>query len=179
MWQSVKVSNVFNTLTLKQIFWKTKTFFKKLEYRFLVESTKIENASFPYKTAISEANVKTNRMVTTKWTYHKERSFASNCFIFWKFCFSLRTSYKELIRCTNNPNAHVRTFSKCRSFIWWYFLPVSILKKISQETSEAAGKSCSDCHLHWKFRRICRKPLWWIKLSLGCIVTRIFWNLLQ
>ena len=59
MWQSVKVLNVFNTLTLKQIFWKTKTFFKKLEYRFLVESTKIENASFPYKTAISEANVKT------------------------------------------------------------------------------------------------------------------------
>ena len=39
--------------------------FKKLEYRFLVESTKIENASFPYKTAISEANVETNKMVTT------------------------------------------------------------------------------------------------------------------
>ena len=60
MWQSVEILNVFNTLTLKQIFWKTKTFFKKLEYRFLVESTKIENASFPYKTSISEANVKTN-----------------------------------------------------------------------------------------------------------------------
>ena len=26
--------------------------FKKLEYRFLVESTKTENASFPYKTTI-------------------------------------------------------------------------------------------------------------------------------
>ena len=26
-----------------KIFWKTKTFFKKLEYRFLVEATKIEN----------------------------------------------------------------------------------------------------------------------------------------
>ena len=52
----------------------------QLEYRFLVESTKIENASFPYKTAISEANVKTNRMVSTKSTYHKERSFASNNF---------------------------------------------------------------------------------------------------
>ena len=37
--------------------------FKKLAYRFLVERTKIEKASFPYKTAISEANVKTNRMV--------------------------------------------------------------------------------------------------------------------
>ena len=72
MWESVKVSNVFNTLTLKQIFWKTKTFFKKLEYRFLVEVTKIENTSFPFKTALSEANVKTYRMATAKWTYHKE-----------------------------------------------------------------------------------------------------------
>ena len=39
-----------------------KTFFKKLEYRFLVESSSSENASFPYKAAISEANVKTKRM---------------------------------------------------------------------------------------------------------------------
>ena len=53
----MEISNVFNTLTLKQIFWKTKTFFKKLEYGFLGESTKIENALFPYKRAISEANV--------------------------------------------------------------------------------------------------------------------------
>ena len=55
---------------------------EKLEYRFLVETTKIENTSFPFKTALSEANVKTNRMATTKWTCHKEWSFASNYFIF-------------------------------------------------------------------------------------------------
>ena len=61
-----------------------KTFFKKLEYRFLVESPKIENAPFPYKTAISEASVETSRTVSTKWTYHKEWSFASNYFIFMK-----------------------------------------------------------------------------------------------
>ena len=54
------------------------TIFKKLEYRFLVESTKIDNVTFPYKTALSEANVKENRMGRTKWTYHKERSFTSN-----------------------------------------------------------------------------------------------------
>ena len=84
MWQSVKVSNVFNTLTLKQIFWKTKTVFKKLEYIFLAEATKIENTPFPFKTAVSEANVKTNRMVTTKWTYRKEQSFASSYFIFFE-----------------------------------------------------------------------------------------------
>ena len=45
-------------------------------------STKIENTSFPFKTAISEANVKTNRMVSTKCTYQKEQSFASKYFIF-------------------------------------------------------------------------------------------------
>ena len=82
MWQSVEIFNVFNTVTLKQIFWKTKAIIKKLEHCFLVESTKIENASFPYKTAMSEANVKTNRIASTKWTYHKERSFDSNYFIF-------------------------------------------------------------------------------------------------
>ena len=61
-----------------------KTCFKQVGYSFLVESTMIENASFPYKTAISEANVKTNKMVTTKCTYHKERSFSSNYFIFFE-----------------------------------------------------------------------------------------------
>ena len=63
MWQSVEILNVFNTLTLKNIFWKKKIFFKKLDYRFLVESSKIENGSFPCKTAILEANITTNRMV--------------------------------------------------------------------------------------------------------------------
>ena len=75
MWQSLEILNVFNNLTLKQ------TFPKKLEYRLLGESTNIETAIFPYKTALSEANIKKNRMGSTKWTYHKERSFASNYFI--------------------------------------------------------------------------------------------------
>ena len=52
-----------------------------MEYWILVEATKIENISVPYKTALSEANVKTNRMATTKWTYHKEWSF----YLFGKF----------------------------------------------------------------------------------------------
>ena len=80
--QSVKSLNVFSTLTLKPIFSKTKTFLKKTGDRFLVERTKIGNASFSDKTVISEANVKTNRMVSTEWTYQKEQSFASNYFIF-------------------------------------------------------------------------------------------------
>ena len=84
MWQSVEILNVFNTSTLKQIFSKTEIFSEKLENRFLVESTQIENPSFPYKTSISEANVKTNKIVSTKWTYHKKRSFVSSYFIFFE-----------------------------------------------------------------------------------------------
>ena len=57
---------------------------------FLVESTKIENLSFLYKTAMSEANVKTNRIVSTKWTYNKEQNFASNYFIFLKILFQFK-----------------------------------------------------------------------------------------
>ena len=90
MRQSVEILNDFNTLTLKQIFWKTKIFFNKLEYGFLDENTKIENASFPYKTIISETNVQTNRMVNGKWTNRKERSFASNYFIFLKILFQFK-----------------------------------------------------------------------------------------
>ena len=58
-----------------------------------VESAKIENASFPYKIAISEANVKTNRMVSTKWASRKERSFASNNFIFLKVFFQFKNLF--------------------------------------------------------------------------------------
>ena len=57
------------------IFWKTKNFFQKLKHLFSAENIKIENTSFTHKTVVSEANVETNRMVSTKWTYCKEQSF--------------------------------------------------------------------------------------------------------
>ena len=62
MWQSLGTLNVFNALTLKYVSGKR----EKLEYRFLVESTKIEITTFPYKSALSKANVKTNKIVSTK-----------------------------------------------------------------------------------------------------------------
>ena len=80
MWKSVNILNVFNTLTSKQIFLKTKPFSKKLKYCFKGQSTKIENALFPYKTVLSEANVKTYGMVGSILNYHKERSFLYNYF---------------------------------------------------------------------------------------------------
>ena len=45
---------------------------------------------------MSEANVKTNKTVTTKCTYHKERSFASNYFIFLKILFQFKNIIKRV-----------------------------------------------------------------------------------
>ena len=72
----------FQYFAFETNFLENEILFEKLGYRFLVETTKIENTFFPFKTALSEANIKTNRMATTKWSYHKEWSFASNYFIF-------------------------------------------------------------------------------------------------
>ena len=127
MWQSVKVLKVFNTLTLKQIFENLNLFLKKLEYPFLVENTKIENASFPCKIVISEANVKTIECWLQNGPIGKSEALRVTILIFWKFCFSLRTSYKELIWCINDLNAHIPIFCKHCSFIWRCFFLVSIL----------------------------------------------------
>ena len=51
------------------------TFFKKLEYRFLVESIKIDNITFPYKTALMLRQIEWE---VQNGPFHKEQSFASN-----------------------------------------------------------------------------------------------------
>ena len=44
-------------------FLKNKNLFKRPGYHFLVESFKNENASFPYKSVISEAIVKAKELI--------------------------------------------------------------------------------------------------------------------
>ena len=79
LWQSLNILKIFNTW--KHFFWKKRKPFQK-EHRFFVEIFKTEKTAFPNKTALPAANVGTNRMGGTKWTYHKEQSFASHYFIY-------------------------------------------------------------------------------------------------
>ena len=76
MRQSLEILNVFNTLNLSLL--KNENLFQKLENPYLIESITIENATFPSKTALSKASVKTNRTGSIKWTYQKEKSFTTN-----------------------------------------------------------------------------------------------------
>ena len=68
-------------------------FYKKrkiLDSRTLAIPTFLHSIKFRYKTALSEANVKTNRMGSTKWTYCKGQSFTSNYLIFSKILCQLK-----------------------------------------------------------------------------------------
>ena len=123
MWQSLKILNAVYTLTLKQVFWKTQTPFKKLEYSFVVKSTKIGNATFPYKTALSEDNV--NRMWSTKWTYLKERSFTSNYFIsiFPKILFHFKNLVQRINLMYQPPKRRYSYFSKSLDFYFRVLFP--------------------------------------------------------
>ena len=94
--QPVGILNVFNTLNLKQIFWKTKTFFEKLGNKFLDGNTWIENSSSQYKTAILEANIETNRTISSKWTYLKEWGFSRNYFIFLEILLYIKNDLKSV-----------------------------------------------------------------------------------
>ena len=63
MGRSFKRFQYFNCETN---FLGNENLFQKTREPFLVEATKIESTSFPFKTALSEANVKANRIATTK-----------------------------------------------------------------------------------------------------------------
>ena len=131
MWQWVNSLKVFNTLTLKQIFWKTKIFFKKLEYRFELKTLRLKTHHFHTKLPHQKPMIRQIEWWLQNGPIKKNGDLPVTSLFFWKFCFSLRTSYKELVWCAKNTNVHIRTFCKRWSFIWRYFFPVSILKSNS------------------------------------------------
>ena len=90
------------------------------------------------------------------WPITKNRVLPVTTFLFWKFCFSLGTSYIELIWCTNHPNVHIHTFLKRWSFTLGCFFPVSILKI---DLNVAEIRTVQDCvctknYYEWKYTYI-------------------------
>ena len=63
-------------------YFNFETNFQKTGVPIFVKSTNIKDANFPYKLILSEANINTNRMRSTKWIYDKKRSFACDDFGF-------------------------------------------------------------------------------------------------
>ena len=130
MWQSVKISNVFNTLTLKQIFWKTKAFFKELECSFLLKPLRLKTHHFHLKLLCQKQMLwQTERRLQNGPITKSGILPVTIFFLLLKICSSFGISLKQLIWCTNDANVHIRIFCKRWSLILGCFLPVSILKQ--------------------------------------------------
>ena len=131
IWQSLEILNVFNTLTLKQDFWKTKGFSnKKLEHRFLLKVLRLKAQHFQNKLLCQKPMLRQIEWEVQNGPITMNDVFLVTILFSWKFYFILRTSYIELIWCTNHPNVHIHTFRKRSSFISGCFFPVSILNSI-------------------------------------------------
>ena len=76
---------------MKQIFWETKTFFKKLDYRFLVQTTKIENTLFPFENPLSDILIQIERRLQNGPTT-ESGVLPVTTLLFWKIVPSFRTS---------------------------------------------------------------------------------------
>ena len=118
-------------------------FFKKLGNSFVVNSTTIESVTSIQNWPItSQIEWGVQNGPTTK-----NAVLPISTLFFWKFYFSIRTCYKELIWSTNYPNVHIHTSWKRWNFISGSFFTVNIL-----ETYSAAIRTISIrmCHVLWE-----------------------------
>ena len=97
----------------------------------------------------------------------KNRVLRLTTLFFKKFCSSVRTSSKELIKSTTNPNVHIHKSRKRWIFIWRCFSPVSILNshyiniingttdkhptKLETLARKVSEKNCSN--YHWQIQK--------------------------
>ena len=78
----------------------------------------------------------------------KNRILPVTTLYFLEFCFSLRTSYKELIWCTNYLNANIHTFvSAGVLFDGVFSLSVSLKQKISTRIQNQKKFKKTICHV--------------------------------
>ena len=74
----------FHYFNFETDFLENESLFEKLEYCFLVESTNTENASFTYKTAISEADVKAKQNSEYKMDLSQRTEFCQYLLYFFE-----------------------------------------------------------------------------------------------
>ena len=120
--KSLEILTVFNTLTLEQIFWITKIFFKKLEQHFLFETLRLKAHHFHTKLPYQQPMLRQIEWGVQNRPITKNGVLPVTTLFFWKFSFSLRTAYKELTWCTN-LNVNIRTFRKHWKFIFRMSFP--------------------------------------------------------
>ena len=113
---------------MKQTF--KETFFKKLEYRFLVESIEIENASFHTKLPYQKSMLRQMEWWVQNWLITRNGVLPLTNLFFRKFCFRLRTFTNSWFDAPTTKLPIFVFFCERWSFIWWCLFPESILNVI-------------------------------------------------
>ena len=135
MWQSLKILNALSILWLWNRFsGKRKPFSKNWNTDFYLKALRLKTHHFHAKLPYQKPMLRQTEWWLQNGPIRKNGVLPVTIFFFfffWKFCFSLRTFYKELIWCTNNPKAHICTFCNRSSLIWRWFFPVSILDRLN------------------------------------------------
>ena len=80
----------FQYFNFEKKFLQNENLFQKTRVPFLVKSTKIESASFPYKTLMSEDKDNDKYNIEYKMDLSQEQSLASNYLIFVKTLFQFK-----------------------------------------------------------------------------------------
>ena len=104
----------FQNLSLNKFSEDRKPFSKNWSPVFLIESTRL-HWKFPNKTVQSEASVKQIEWEVLNGSTIKNGVLQVTAFFSGKFCFSIRTSFKDLPWCTHHPNVLIHTFLRCCS----------------------------------------------------------------
>ena len=119
--------------------------------------------------------------------FTKHRVLPVTSLVFWKFFYSLRTCYKELIWCTNHPNVCIQIFS-----LWVCYFPIFLwvsLISLSLKTHKSIritdDKKYRD-NLRWELQNyvgIFRDSRVWLKNAEAvvrrCSVKTVFWKISQ
>ena len=125
MWQSLKIEKRFQYFNFETDFLENENHFQKTGVP--LKALKLKTYHFHTKLPCQKPMLR-----QIKWWLQngpiKENGALPVTTLFFENFASVRTSFKELIYCTNNPNTHVYTFCKRWSFIWRSFFLVSILK---------------------------------------------------
>ena len=137
-------------------YFNFETDFLENEYLFQKKALSLKKHHFHTKLLYEKPMLRQIEWWVQNGPITKNRVLPVTNSFFWKFCFSLRNSYKELIWCTNHSNAHIPTFW---SFIWRCFFPVSLsmiliekilVKKEGHKRSSLCStpeKNCKLCGL--------------------------------
>ena len=148
MWQSLKIEKRFQYFNFETDFLENENHFQKTGVP--LKALRLKTSHFHTKLPCQKPMLRQIKWWLQNGPIIKNGVLPVTTLFFENFV-SVRTSFNELICCTNNPKTHICTFWKRWSFIWRSFFPVSILE--------------NNCFVNTDERLLLKTMFIWIQLN--------------